>query len=193
MNNELNGIGDFFENIFDSIKNALIPKDALQSGATLQQVRELYNYTYNGGVLKRGDTGDKVKTLQYALSILGYHTYNTKYPDGIYGPMTEAAVRDFQMKNGLTPTGVFDKYTAYYLYNKIYNATKLSMFLPTAINNWIVKKAGLMPKENISNKYFTTTQSNGQTYIQPVEHTDWKPILIGGGLILAALLLSGRR
>ena len=194
MSNELTGIEDFFENIWSGIKNAILPPSSLQTGAALQQVKDLYTYTYNGGVLKPGDTGDKVKTLQYLLSLLGYHTYNTKYPDGIYGRMTEAAVRDFQMKNGLTPTGVFDKYTAYYMYRKIYNATKLSMFLPSAINNWIAKKIGEVSKkypqyfEQVKNK-----QQHGQTIIQPVEHTDWKPILIGGGIILTALLLAKGR
>jgi len=193
-NNEMSG---FFEDIWQGIKSGLglDQKQALQSGEALQQIKQLYAYTYRGGVLKEGDTGTLVKTLQYALSILGYHTYNTKYPDGIFGPMTKSAVIDFQRKNGIVPTGIFGKYTAYALYKKIYNATQMAAFLPTVINTWVQNKIQ-KETQSLSNKYpnyFKTQTANNETVIQPVEHTDWKPILIGGGIILVALLLSKGR
>lgn len=193
-NNEMYG---FFGDIWSEIKSGLglNAPSALQSGETLQQIKQLYSYTYRGGVLKEGDTGTLVKTLQYALNILGYHTYNTKYPDGIFGPMTKAAVIDFQRKNGLVPTGIFDKYTAYALYKKIYNATQMASFLPKVINTWVQNKIQ-QGTEHISKEYpnyFKTQKTGSQTVIQPVEHTDWKPILIGGGIILAALLMSKGR
>ena len=46
---------------------------------------------------KRGSRGEVVKQIQLALHLL---------PDGIYGVMTEEAVRAFQMSHGLTPDGV---------------------------------------------------------------------------------------
>ncbi len=46
---------------------------------------------------KRGSRGEVVKQIQLALHLL---------PDGIYGVMTEEAVRAFQISHGLTPDGV---------------------------------------------------------------------------------------
>jgi peptidoglycan hydrolase-like protein with peptidoglycan-binding domain len=52
--------------------------------------------------VKAGDSGDGVKKIQYALKSQGY-SVNV---DGKFGPKTEAAVRAFQKKNGLTQDGV---------------------------------------------------------------------------------------
>ena len=41
---------------------------------------------------KNGSRGEMVKQIQKALHL---------YPDGIYGPMTEAAVREFQLQHNL--------------------------------------------------------------------------------------------
>lgn len=47
--------------------------------------------------IKKGSTGDDVKTLQSALHLV---------TDGIFGRITEEAVKDFQKKNGLKADGV---------------------------------------------------------------------------------------
>ncbi len=49
-------------------------------------------------------TGDDVIALQVRLAELGY---NTGRPDGIFGPLTDACVRDFQKHRGLPEDGVF--------------------------------------------------------------------------------------
>jgi len=54
--------------------------------------------------LNRGSTGDQVKALQQYLIGMGYT--NVK-PDGVFGPITEAAVKQFQLKNGLASDGQF--------------------------------------------------------------------------------------
>lgn len=46
---------------------------------------------------KRGSRGEIVKQIQQALHLL---------PDGVYGSITEEAVRLFQMKSGLKPDGI---------------------------------------------------------------------------------------
>ena len=46
---------------------------------------------------KRGSCGEMVKQIQKALNLL---------PDGIYGSITEEAVKAFQTKKGITPDGV---------------------------------------------------------------------------------------
>ena len=52
---------------------------------------------------KKGSSGETVKKLQQRLSDWGYYSGSV---DGIYGSATEAAVKKFQQKNGLTPDGV---------------------------------------------------------------------------------------
>ena len=47
--------------------------------------------------LKRGSRGAEVKTLQTRLNLM---------PDGIFGPLTEEAVKEFQKRKGLTADGV---------------------------------------------------------------------------------------
>lgn len=53
-------------------------------------------------VLGPGKSGAAVKTLQLGLSKLGY----TLAADGIYGPQTTSAVKDFQKDQGLTVDGI---------------------------------------------------------------------------------------
>ena len=49
-------------------------------------------------------SGDDVTALQVRLAELGY---NTGRPDGIFGPLTDGCVRDFQKHRGLPEDGVF--------------------------------------------------------------------------------------
>ena len=57
---------------------------------------------------KKGSTGSVVSQIQTKLSAWGY--YNGSI-DGIYGSRTEAAVKSFQKKNGLTADGIAGKNT----------------------------------------------------------------------------------
>lgn len=52
---------------------------------------------------KRGSTGSEVTKIQQKLINWGYMTGSA---DGIYGAKTEAAVKRFQQKNGLTADGI---------------------------------------------------------------------------------------
>jgi Putative peptidoglycan binding domain len=56
-----------------------------------------------GAPLKPGDTGAQVKLLQLALNHLGYSVGKV---DGVYGPGTTQAVKNFQTAKGLTADGV---------------------------------------------------------------------------------------
>ena len=53
-------------------------------------------------ILRRGDSGVKVRKLQRGLNIK---------VDGLFGPATEAAVKKFQRRNGLPATGIVDSRT----------------------------------------------------------------------------------
>lgn len=75
-----------------------------------EKMSAAYRYHSAGGarvisplpVLKMGDSGEDVKTLQSALKITS---------DGDFGPGTKAAVIAFQKKHGLYPDGVVGKNT----------------------------------------------------------------------------------
>ena len=53
--------------------------------------------------LRQGSRGETVRKVQEKLKALGYYNGSA---DGVYGSMTEGAVRRFQSERGLTPDGV---------------------------------------------------------------------------------------
>lgn len=59
--------------------------------------------------LVRGQSGAPVEELQAALNRRGASP--ALVPDGLFGPKTESAVRSFQAREGLTPTGRADRST----------------------------------------------------------------------------------
>jgi peptidoglycan hydrolase-like protein with peptidoglycan-binding domain len=67
-----------------------------------------------------GDTGDKIRLLQYMLSVLS--AYIPEIPplevDGIFGPATTAAVRAFQSLYGLPVNGTVGPATWFYIGNE---------------------------------------------------------------------------
>jgi peptidoglycan hydrolase-like protein with peptidoglycan-binding domain len=58
-------------------------------------------------ILSNPSHDDQTKTVQHLLRAHG----NGLAPDGIFGPGTEAAVRDFQDANGLTVDGIVGRHT----------------------------------------------------------------------------------
>jgi hypothetical protein len=92
--------------VFDSGKAAAPPVTTPTHPATTQQTTTQTNTTpaaqAPSQTLSPGATGAQVKTLQQALTALGYPVT----ADGDYGPATQAAVVKFQTAKGLTPDGV---------------------------------------------------------------------------------------
>ena len=66
--------------------------------------------TFGNRLLSNGDEGDDVKELQNLLIQFGYDLGKWG-ADGDFGDMTEAAVREFQQKNGLEVDGIVGKNT----------------------------------------------------------------------------------
>ncbi|WP_312692472.1 peptidoglycan-binding protein [Caproiciproducens sp.] len=64
--------------------------------------------------LKKGDKGDEVLKMQNRLKELGYMFVK---PSGEFAEGTEQSVKDFQLLNGLTVTGVADPSTLQLLYS----------------------------------------------------------------------------
>lgn len=57
-------------------------------------------------VLKKGSEGEPVKAVQRILKSMGYDLGSNNPYDGDFGPKTDAAVRSYQKKNGLTADGI---------------------------------------------------------------------------------------
>lgn len=65
------------------------------------------------GLLRHGDKGDDVKSLQTSLATLGYTDKygNTLKPDAHFGPATDHALKTFQRDHGLKDDGIAGKAT----------------------------------------------------------------------------------
>ena len=77
--------------------------------------------SWPGYNLTEGSTGDKVRQMQEQLNVIAgaYPAIPHVTVDGIYGPGTDASVREFQSVFGLPVTGVTD-YTTWYKISEIY-------------------------------------------------------------------------
>ena len=77
--------------------------------------------SWPGYNLNQGTRGPKVQQMQEQLNVIAgsYPALPRIAADGIYGPMTEAAVRKFQSIFGLLATGVVD-YATWYKISQIY-------------------------------------------------------------------------
>jgi peptidoglycan hydrolase-like protein with peptidoglycan-binding domain len=105
---------DYVEKAVKSFQHRLFLKvDGIVGSRTW---KSLYTGAPDMPMLQRGSQGEAVKTLQLAL----YDT-NAYYGaiDGIFGPITEAAVRTFQKNAGLVVDGIAGNKTWYAL-SKIY-------------------------------------------------------------------------
>lgn len=60
-------------------------------------------------ILRKGLEGTDVALLQQTLAAKGY--YDPGQVDGLFGPMTEKALKQFQRNNGLTADGIFGPQT----------------------------------------------------------------------------------
>ncbi|WP_204166842.1 peptidoglycan-binding domain-containing protein [Bacillus sp. CGMCC 1.16541] len=81
-------------------------------GVVLDDVIIDFSYSYLVKLSYDGNNKSHVRGIQSTLKCLGY---NPGTIDGIYGKTTEAAVKAFQKKRGLTEDGVVGKQTYHYL------------------------------------------------------------------------------
>ena len=77
--------------------------------------------SWPGYTLEEGSSGEKVRQMQEQLNVIAeaYPALPKITEDGIYGPATERAVRDFQSVFGLPVTGKVD-YPTWYKISEIY-------------------------------------------------------------------------
>lgn len=87
----------------------------------------------NSTLLKRGDSGIAVKTLQEKLITLGY-SCGDDGADGDYGSLTENAVKDFQRKNGLAIDGIAGPKTLEAINKEINSKSKKVRVMANVLN-----------------------------------------------------------
>lgn len=75
--------------------------------AMLEYIEGRKTFPYYQKTVKKGSKGDEVWRVQRRLRSLGY-LYK---PDGLYGALTQYALKYFQYRNGLKQTGIADKAT----------------------------------------------------------------------------------
>ncbi len=100
------------------------------------EIRESNNIStipvsYPGTALKRGSTGDDVKTIQAQLNRIGdnYPAFSKLVVDGIFGSAVESVVKDFQEVFNLTVDGIVGKQTWYkisYIYVSVKELAQLT-------------------------------------------------------------------
>ena len=97
-------------------------------------------------LIRRGDTGSDVKLIQEKLGLK---------KDGIFGKITESAVREFQGNNGLFMDGIVGQQTQIALFNE-----KLEDYLDTEITESLYEELYLD-----SNEYMESTSIPEYIYI----------------------------
>ncbi|WP_226655360.1 peptidoglycan-binding protein [Guptibacillus hwajinpoensis] len=96
------GVRDFQRSAGISVDGVVGPQTvSALKGATASKSSSSSN-TYSG-TLRYGDRGSSVTSLQSQLKSKGYYNYSV---DGIYGSITQQAVRNFQSANGLSVDGI---------------------------------------------------------------------------------------
>ena len=95
--------------------------DTLASSALPDPIIPFPSYP-SSYILRRGDKSFLVATLQFILNEIGiiYNTFEAIEINGEYDVATEEIIKDFQTRNGLSPTGEVDRTTWSYL-ARIYN------------------------------------------------------------------------
>lgn len=93
----------------------------LVTGAPIQGIEP----SYPGSPLRQGSSGTEVLVMQLVLNRISqnYPSIPKVDPDGIFGPLTEEAVRTFQRIFGLTDDGIVGRATWYQIV-RIYVAVK---------------------------------------------------------------------
>ena len=108
----------------------IIDKSGLSPDIFISNTNENSIFDFKGN-LKAGSVGDYVKRLQKSLNLL---KFNAGIEDGIFGPKTEKALKDFQLKADIKATGIFDKDTYEALIGMIVNNNKTDTQLNKAVD-----------------------------------------------------------
>lgn len=95
--------------------------ELVSKGQTFTSIEFLYP-----GVLRQGDTGEHIQVLQYMLALLAQFSSALRpiEVDGIFGPQTAQAVKQYQALMKLTADGIVGKETWNSLHSQVIAATQ---------------------------------------------------------------------
>ncbi|SRR5579883_1958757 len=125
-----------------------------------------YYQTVSYGGLRLGSTGPDVTALQQQLRNLGYGIS----VDGIFGPSTDSAVRQFQASNGLVADGIVGSATR----NALYNGVNASYPTPIYSPNPSDGSSGYIPPSGGTNtgsvrkRYVVVVPASGSATLSQV-------------------------
>lgn len=89
-----------------------------------------------------GDRGEEVTRVQMRLQVLGYSQVQ---PTGVYDPVTQQAIQDFQLTHGLEADGIVGSQTRSLLFDN-----PNPNFVPIANQNSVSSIAAFPPEENVN-------------------------------------------
>lgn len=142
--------------IYNGVKRL---NELTSEGLTLEEVTRPFP-----AVLKEGDTGIDVRSLQYYLDVIAYFTDAVPDidQDGIFGPATTAAVKAFQTLAGLPADGIVGQQT----WQRIQQAYRMILdMLPQGIQE---NNAGIYPGYFLSLGMENQDVRNLQTYLRGI-------------------------
>ena len=124
-----------------------------KSNEVPEQPKQVFNNPYQvpTRALRKGDSGDDVKWLQFSLTYLNYNCGNSGV-DGSFGTNTDKAVRAFQSDNGLAVDGVCGP------------ATKAALIRETGQSEQDVKRHTFIQRTErpeAGNKFYITRSAGG--------------------------------
>lgn len=128
--------------------------DLVSEGLTLEEVQVPFSTS-----LREGSQGIGVRTIQYYLNIIAYFNGSLTPPpiDGVFGPSTTQAVREFQNYYGLPATGIVNVAT-WNVLNRIYSETV--EFLPANYSGGFARLyPGYFLSEGMSGQNVTDLQT----------------------------------
>ncbi len=194
-------MSNILTNIIDSFTSGFENKLGLNQSSKINKNSILYannilQYTQDRSI-QYGDRGKIVSDLEYVLNLLGYKTYSTSSPDGIFGDKVKYAVESIQSKSGIINNGIVSNMTARILYNMLSNDIREASIVPNMVNNYVSSK--LYPKaEDRFNKYLTNNNLNvvpgidNEYQIRLKSKHNYMTYIIGGALLLGGILLFRR-
>ena len=151
---------------YDPYIGRFVSEDTYRGNANDPLSLNLYTYTHNNPIMfmdpsghnaiLKGQTGSDVKALQTMLNQVGYKLET----DGSFGPKTEAAVKDFQKKQGIVVDGKVGNQTMSVLAAATSPTVKASnTSVPQSVKQQIMDDAKKAPVGNINPSLNTVLNS----------------------------------
>ncbi|QGH35122.1 peptidoglycan DD-metalloendopeptidase family protein [Gracilibacillus salitolerans] len=108
-------------------------------------------------LLKNGNEGSEVGSIQKKLKKLGYYTGRV---DNDFGPLTDKAIRAFQKDQGIKVDGIVGPVTQ----SKLENVRGKTLYLPKAAPSWRVYPTNVAPVKGNEKAFLKPSKFGGLQY-----------------------------